>query len=251
MNFQKRKSFILQKVEDQGEVFVKELSEKMAISEITIRRDLAILAADGLVNRTHGGAMKISLLKTPVDFKNKAAAHAESKDLICRLAAQQIDEGDVIFMDCGSTVFRLCPFIKNKKIKVVTNSIPVLYELIDSLVEINLVGGEIDKERQAIHGRIAEEHLARYRVTKAFIGVDGVSAEHGLSAHSESEAGITMAAISNASYSYLLCDASKIGKDKYLQFAPSSLVNALITDKRTEPVIKLEETGLRVLIAGK
>ncbi|MCE7042212.1 DeoR/GlpR family DNA-binding transcription regulator [Dyadobacter sp. CY312] len=247
MNFQKRKNIILATLKQDGEVNVKELAEEIGISEITIRRDLVVLANDGLLYRTHGGAMRLDLVNTPIDFKNKTASNVEQKDHICRIAAQEIVDGDIIFMDCGSTVFRLCQFIRHKKIRVVTNSLPVLYELMDSSVAVNLVGGEVDKERQAVHGRIAEEHIARYKVTKAFIGIDGISAENGLSAHSEQEAGITLAAASHADVTYLLCDSSKVGKDKYLQFAPLSLVNVMITNQQTDAVRALEKTGLKVL----
>ena len=214
MNFQKRKNIILDLVENLGEVNVKDLAEKIGTSEITVRRDLIILAADGLIYRTHGGAMKVELTKTPFDFKNKIAANVDQKDHICRLAAKEIQDGDIIFLDCGSTVFRLCQFIKQKEIHVITNSLPVTYELMGSAVKINLVGGEIDKDRLAIHGRIAEEHIARYSANKAFVGVDGISAENGLSAHSELEAGITLSMAAHSTSTYLLCDSSKIGKDK-------------------------------------
>lgn len=247
MNFQKRKRIILAKLTDAGEASVKELADEIGISEITVRRDLLILAGDGLLYRTHGGAMRLDLVKTPANFTNKIASNAEAKDHICRLAARYIQDGDTIFMDCGSTVFRLCQFIKNKEIRVVTNSLPVLHELIDSDVKINLVGGEVDKERQAIHGKIAEEHIARYHFDKAFVGVDGISAENGLSAHSELEAGITLTAAAHAQETYLLCDHSKIGKDKYLQFAPASIAQVIITNKKTEAVLDLEKAGLTVI----
>lgn len=247
MNFQKRKRIILEKLTDAGEASVKELADEIGISEITVRRDLLTLAGDGLLYRTHGGAMRLDLVKTPANFSNKIASNAEAKDHICRLAARYIQDGDTIFMDCGSTVFRLCQFIKNKEIRVITNSLPVLHELIDSHVKINLVGGEVDKERQAIHGKIAEEHIARYHFDKAFVGIDGISAENGLSAHSELEAGITLTAAAHAQETYLLCDDSKIGKDKYLQFAPASIAQVIITNKKTEAVLDLEKAGLTVI----
>ncbi len=146
------------------------------------------------------------------------------------MAAREIQEGDVIFMDCGSTVFRLCPFIKDKRISVVTNSLPVLAELMASEVTVNLVGGEVDKVRQAVHGLMAEEHIARYRADRAFIGVDGISLANGLSASSEKEASTAVAMAKQARTTYLLCDSSKLETDKYFRFAPLHLFNVLITD---------------------
>ena len=247
MNLQKRKNIILDLLDERGEVSVKELADELATSEITIRRDLISLTADGLVYRTHGGIMKVDLVKKPFDFAHKVAKNIEQKDHICRLAALEINDGDVIFMDCGSTVFRMCQYIRNKKIKVITNSLPIVYELAGSCVQVNLIGGEVDQDRLAIHGKMAEEHIARYRASKAFLGVDGISAKNGLSAHSESEAGITLAMSACSGATYLLCDSSKIGKESYLQFAPLQLIQVLITEKKNEELTDIEKSGVRIL----
>lgn len=247
MSYQSRKQKILKIVEEQGEADVKELAQKVETSEITIRRDLALMAADGLIFRTHGGAMRLSLANIPASFEQKVAANIEQKDYIARLAAQEIRDGDIILMDCGSSVFRLCQFIKNKQIKVITNSLPVIYELSNTEVSINLIGGELDNKRQAIHGKIAIEHIQRYRADKAFVGVDGISSENGLSAASEKEAEITTAMSSHAQLTYLLCDSSKLGKEKYLRFAPLSIVDVLVTNEVSEKLKPYQDLGIRIL----
>jgi DeoR family fructose operon transcriptional repressor len=248
MNYPKRKQKILAHLETRGEVDVKQLADELHASEITIRRDLNQLAADGLLYRTHGGASKVNPFEKPQGFVNKAAQNAAAKDDICRIAARQINDGDIVFMDCGSTVFRLCQFIKNKKIKVITNSLPVIYELQNCAVSLNIIGGEYNKERQAVHGSMAVEHIFKYRAAKAFLGVDGIS-ENGLFANSENEASITMAFAHNSAYTYLLCDGSKIGKESYLRFADFDLVNALITNTNTDKLAFAEQQGLLVISA--
>lgn len=247
MSYQSRKQKILKIVEEQGEADVKELALKVETSEITIRRDLALMAADGLIFRTHGGAMKLSLANIPSSFEQKVAANIVQKDYIARLAAQEIQDGDIIFMDCGSTVFRLCQFIKNKQIKVITNSLPIVYELSNTEVSINLIGGELDNKRQAVHGQIAIEHIKRYRADKAFLGVDGISLENGLSAASEKEAEITISMTAQANRTYLLCDSSKIENDKYLKFAPLSIINVLVTNEKNDFLKLYQDLGIRIL----
>jgi len=246
MNFPKRKQKILDKLNELGEIDIKQLAADLGIAEITARRDLNQLASDGLLFRTHGGAMKLNPFEKPHDFMSKAAKNAAAKEKICRLAAEQISDDDVIFMDCGSTVFHLCQFIKNKNIKVITNSLPVIYELQNSAVSINIVGGEFDAERQAVHGSIAVEHIARYRATKAFLGIDGIS-ENGLFANSEKEASITSAFAAHSAFTYLLCDAGKVGTEAYLKFADLNLINAIITDASPAKTNGLKELGLVVL----
>ena len=249
MNFQVRKQKIIEKLAQDGIIDVKEIAHFLETSEITVRRDLAILAEQGLLIRTHGGAMTVSLAQMPVSFAQKSAFNAEQKDEICRKAVSLIGEGDVVFLDCGSTVFRICPLIRNLKIKVVTNSLPVINELIGSSVSLNFAGGEIDFERQAAHGKMAVEHFQRYRADKAFVGIDGISLKNGLSASSEKEAEITMAIAQNARETFFLCDSSKLEKDRYFPFAPIDFVKNLITDaKISENIVKDYKTvGINIL----
>lgn len=249
MNFQVRKQKLIKKLELNGNIEVKEIAILLETSEITVRRDLAILAEQGLLVRTHGGAMKVSLSRMPVTFTQKSAINSAQKDEICKKAAEQIQEGDVVFLDCGSTVFRMCPLIRNMKIKVVTNSLPIINELIGSSVSLNFAGGEIDFERQASHGKMAVEHFQRYRADKAFVGIDGISLKNGLSASSEKEAEITMAIAQNARETFFLCDSSKLEKDRYFPFAFIDFVKNLITDSKVSEDLVSEYRNKGVVIS--
>lgn len=247
MNFQKRKKIILDVLEKNGEAGVAELAVLCGTSEITIRRDLTQLATEGRLDRTHGGAMKAGPAKPPFAFHHKNTARAEAKEFIGQLAASQVQNGEVIFMDCGSTVYRMCPYLRQKDIVVITNSLPVVHELLGSRCKINLIGGELDADRQAVHGRMAEEHISRYQVDRAFVGADGVSVKQGLSAGSEREAGITLGMANHARRVYLLCDESKLNQSRYLSFAPLSLVDVLVTNARGEEIRTFENAGLIIL----
>jgi DeoR family fructose operon transcriptional repressor len=246
MSFQKRKQSILQRLTDTGDADIKELATALQVSEITIRRDLNHLAAEGLLQRTHGGAIKVASPNPPFPFANKAAIHIKAKEAIARRAAATINDGDIVFLDCGSTVFHLCPFIKNKKIRVITNSLPVIHALQDSQVSMNLIGGEFDTERQAIHGKMAEYHIAKYRANMAFLGVDGISAR-GLFANSEKEATLTMALAAHSASACLLCDSSKLGRETYWQFAGLQLIGTVITDASAGTCQFLYQAGITVI----
>jgi len=249
MNSQKRKRLILQRLEATGEVDIKELAAELKVAEITIRRDMNLLAEDGLLYRTHGGAMKVGEVELRHPFGNKAAVNVAAKEAICRRAAEEVGDGDIVFMDCGSTVFHLCPFIRNKKIQVITNSLPVIYELQNSRVVLNVIGGELDAERQAVHGKMAEQHIQKYRGTVAFLGIDGISAE-GLFANSEKEATMTLSMAARSKRKILLCDASKIGRETYLHFAGVELIDMVITDARAADCRFLVRAGVKVARVG-
>ncbi|MCE7063813.1 DeoR/GlpR family DNA-binding transcription regulator [Dyadobacter sp. CY326] len=252
MNFQERKRKILAAVDESGSLSVFELAEKLSMSPATIRRDLHDIANEGLLLRTHGGAMKIEN-QVLTSFTAKSDTNEDNKEKIAALAAEYVTDGDIIFLDCGSTVFRMCRYLKKKHgIKVITNSLPIMAELIDTpAINLNLIGGEIDKQRKAVHGHKAIEHIDSYHAHKAFIGIDGLSAQNGLTAHSEHESSITSAFIRNASQIYVLCDSSKIGKDSHIKFGSLDMINCLFTDANLDAAKKkgLVDKGLEVVTA--
>jgi DeoR family fructose operon transcriptional repressor len=102
-----------------------------------------------------------------------------------------------------------------------------------------------------VHGDKAVQHIDSYHAHKAFIGVDGISAENGLTAHSEHESTITAAFIRNAEQTFLLCDSSKVGKDSYIKFSSLSDITCLVTDKELVSTIQdqLIKKGLQVILA--
>lgn len=241
-----RRKAIVESLAEAEEITVKELAAMFDTSEISIRRDLVVLAEKGLLTRTHGGAMK----PEKTSFLQKDQKNNEAKAYIGKLAVKQVQSGDIIFMDCGSTVFQMCRHLVHlERLTVITNSLPVANELIGQPgFTINLAGGELDSSRRAVHGPVALEHIGRYRASKAFVGVDGVSLAHGLTASGEKEASITMAMAAQSDVTYLLCDASKIEKDSYLKYAPLSLVHSIVTDQSLPATLKVayEKQGVPI-----
>ena len=191
------------------------------------------------------------MLLESISFHQKDQRTAEAKAHIGQLAATFVEAGDVIFMDCGSTVFQMCAHLRKlERLTIITNSLPIVSELLAQPgFTINLVGGEIDAARRAVHGTMALEHIGRYRAAKAFVGVDGISLVGELSASSEKEASITLAMARQSNETFLLCDSSKIETDSYLMFAPVSMVSCLVTDKGlpSQTKSKYAETGLKVV----
>ena len=123
---------------------------------------------------------------------------------------------------------------------------PVVFELQHSQVSLNIIGGEFNAERLAVHGKIADEHIARYKATKAFLGVDGIS-RNGLFANSELEAAITEAFAKHSAKTFLLCDETKIGKETYLRFAELEMIDVVVTNSVSDEIGYLEKAGVRVI----
>ena len=252
MTHELRKKAILQMLDKNEIISVKDIINKCKVSEITARRDLISLEQKGIIKRTHGGAILTSGLPELFRFDNKAKEHMVQKIGICKLAATLIEENDTIYMDCGTTVFFLTRFIKRfKNLRIITNSLPVVSELIlCPQIKIYLIGGELDNDRKALYGSMTENLIGRYKADKAFIGAGGISLENGLSSVDEKEASITIKMAEAAKKVFLLCDSSKIENDSYFTYSSVSVLTILITDDgiSQEHLNMLKGKGINVLV---
>ena len=232
-----RKEVILNMLNENGVVYTNEIMKNCNVSEITIRRDLTELEASGLLIRTHGGAVKSMATEMLFTYDLKINQNRLNKETICQSATQYIREGDVIFIDCGTTLSLITKYITRfNKLTVITTSLPVISELIKyPHIRLSLIGGEVDIERQAIYGSIAENNIGRYHANKAFIGADGISLKKGLSSYDEKEGFITRQMIENSDEVFLLCDSSKIEKNSFVKYAAVTHIHHLITDNLVSP----------------
>ncbi len=231
-----RKKIILKELNENGILSTQEIMKQCGVSEITIRRDLIELEAKGLLIRTHGGAVMSKIGDQLFTYDLKISQNRQNKEEICKVAAGFIENNDIIFIDCGTTLSYLTKYItKFESLFVITNSLPVVSELINfSNIKVILIGGEVTNERKAIYGPVAENSIVQYHATKAFIGADGISLQNGLSSFDEKEAAITLKMAENSEKVFLLCDSSKIEKNSFVKFAPFSLIDYLVTDKEVK-----------------
>jgi len=236
MEHELRKRYILNYLNKNESISIQDIVGNFDISEITARRDLNELESKGFLFRVHGGAIKSKMTGGLFDFNNKAIQFRDQKIEICRYAAGFIEEGDTIYMDCGTTVYFLARFLKKiQNLRVITNSLPVISELLPfPRIKVYLIGGELDNSRKALYGPMTENLLNRYKADKAFIGAGGASIAHGLSSVDEKEASITIKMAESAKQVFLLCDSSKLEKDSYFTYSSLSLVTYLITNNSVD-----------------
>ena len=251
MDFEGRKRFILNRLEEAGTVLIQEITEECAISDVTARRDLATIESQGLLSRIHGGAVKSRTADSMFSYDKKALHNRDQKMMIAAAAAPFIEERDSIYIDCGTTVYHLSKYLSQfGNLRVITNSLPVVSELIfHTGIRVYLLGGELDNKRRAMYGPMSENMIRYYRARKAFIGAGGVSLADGLSAGNEKEASITRMMAQAADTVYLLCDSSKIEKNAFVHFAPLEMIDYLITDQMSpELLAAYEKQNIKVII---
>jgi len=251
---EEREKIILQMLDQNGFIEISDIESQCGISAITARRDLNELAKKGFLSRTHGGAVRDESIIHLFSFAKRIDKNAENKTFISEFASQFIHNNETIIMDSGTTIFRLCSFItKRKNLRVITNSLPVVSELMKyQEIKIFLIGGEVLSERKATYGPITADHISQYHANKAFIGADGISFKSGLTVQDVNEATRIRAMIDAADEVYLLCDSTKVEKDSLYKLAPISAIDYLVTDRRiSEDIVKMyQENGVSILVAG-
>jgi len=169
-----RKQHILEVLRRSGQVIAKELSDELGLSEDTIRRDLRELAAEGLLQRVHGGALPSS--PAMGDIAARSVVATDEKRMIGRAAAGMVQPGQVVILDGGTTALQIARhFSPALKATVVTHSATIAVELgSHPLIEVILVGGRLFKHSMVAVGAPAIEAIGRIRADTYFMGVTGI-----------------------------------------------------------------------------
>lgn len=231
---------------------VPQLSDDLAVSEMTVRRYLTKLEKQSLVKRTHGGAFPGQDM-IEVDYRVRETVRKEEKEAIGRLAYSLIEPGESIFIDSGSTPAFLAGAIDGtKRITVITNSTVVLHTLEEKPgVETISLGGKVFRSSHSLVGLLAEEAVSQFHFTKAFMGTTGVDLGRGFTQGNVEEVPVKKLVVSNSREVIVLADSSKFNRAVLVLFMNLQQVDTVISDwgLADEHRLALEENGIRVMIA--
>ena len=245
-----RRRRIAEIVRSRGVVAVAEMAEALGTSEITLRRDLRVMADQGLLMRTHGGAVLPAGLAHEPSYSEKAHQASSEKAAIARLAVTMIRPGDSIVLGGGTTTLALAHLLVDfPELTVVTNSLLVAQALIPAgRVEVILTGGTLRRSIHALVGPAAEESLRSLRASQAFLSGNGLTAERGLSTPSPLVAAMDRALAAAAQQIVVLADNTKVGLETMCQTVPLAQIATIITDDGADPeqVAAIRATGVRV-----
>jgi DeoR family transcriptional regulator of aga operon len=233
LNEERRRS-ILEMVRRDGRVLVSDLATKFRTSEITIRKDLEVLNSQGLIHRTHGGALPIQsgALVDP-SLREKEKLQRKEKQRIAVAAASMVEPGHSIILDSGTTTMAIARELKDMiQLTVITNAINIAAELAGTNVEVILVGGTLRKNSFSLVGPLAEEALSHLSADILFLGVDGFDTKAGLFTPNLLEAEVNKAMVKIARRVVAVCDSSKFSRRSLCNIMPPSAVHQVITDKQ-------------------
>ncbi len=230
-----RRQRILDAVRANAGVGINELSASLGVSPATVRRDLALLAGEGKISRTYGGAVAGP---RPIELRlsEKERSCIAEKDEIAMAAAVLIERGDVLLLDAGTTTGRLaCQLRHRDGITVVSNGTNTLFTLAEADgIEVVVLGGSLRHTSQALIGPLAEEALRYLYVDKAFLGADGIVGRRGIGCPTPEQAVLKGAMAARARKVFVLADHTKIGKDSFPYWAPISGPVTVITDSQAD-----------------
>lgn len=232
-----RRQVILQVVHRNGAVAIRDLAEQLGSTEVTIRRDLRKLEAEGLLDRRHGGAVPVGGLTKEPSYTQKAHVAAAEKAAIGFAAAQLVHPGDAIAIGAGTTTEALARCLVNATdLTVVTNSLLVASALAGAGgVDVVMTGGSLRGAIFALVGSAAEQSVRGVRTDRVFISGNGLSATHGLSTPNQLVSGVDRALVGTAQEVVVLADHSKVGVETMVQTVPVAEMDRLITDDGTDP----------------
>jgi DeoR family transcriptional regulator, aga operon transcriptional repressor len=248
---EERRRAILEMIESDGRVLVKDLAHRFATSQVTVRKDLEILHGQGCLHRTHGGALPFrqGALADPT-LREKEKLYRKEKLRIANAAVSMVQEGQVVILDSGTTTTAIAHALKRfRNLTIVTNAVNIAAELAGAAVEVILTGGTLRKNSFSLVGPIAEEMLSGINADLLFLGVDGIEPHFGLSTPNLLEAKVNRVMVQAAKKTVAVCDASKFGRRSLSLIVPVTALHTVITDKKAPrgDLKALKKAGIGVL----
>ncbi|MGB6469681.1 MAG: transcriptional repressor AgaR [Candidatus Acidiferrales bacterium] len=252
MLLEERRRKILEAIEREGRVVVKDLARRYSTSLITIRKDLEHLHRDGKIERAHGGALPLAAaaLRDP-SLREKERLRRKDKLRIAAAAARLVEAGQVIILDSGTTTTEVARATKHiRNLTVITNAVNIAAELSGTNADVILTGGALRRNSFSLVGPLAEDSLRHVTADVLFLAVDGFDLNYGLTTPNLLEARVNRVMMENATATVVVCDSSKFGRRSLSLIAPTSAVHCTITDKKipAKYLRGLRDVGIKVII---
>lgn len=246
-----RKQLILQILSAEKQVMSGELSQRFSVSEDSIRRDLRELAAEGKLQRVHGGALPASAAVAPIATRRNV--QIDSKQAIARRAAALIHPGQVVIVDGGTTTTEMVKFLPaDLACTIVTHSPGIAVALVDRpLIEMILIGGRLFKHSLVAVGAAALEGIARINADLFFMGVTGVHHHAGFTTGDYEEAGIKRALAARAAETIVMASQEKLNSASAFAIGELSLAATLVVDSPVDEMLqaRLAQCGIETIRA--
>lgn len=247
---------ILNLLKNNGAVTTNELTTLLDVSLETVRRDLLHLERNGKLQRVHGGAVSSVVMQPYAELPRRLEANPTGKTELCKTASMLVENGDIIFIDSGSTAvfFAHALFARDIRITVVTHSMDV-FEILsaDNRFRLILCGGFYDSGEKAFYGQLVIDTLKKLHVKKCFLCPTAVSIKGGVCDYNDALAQVQSQAIASSENIIVLADSVKFEKNALLKLCDISANHTYITDSLLPQHYRqiYEEQGISVITSVK
>ena len=230
-----RQQHIARSVEEHGRARVTDLAERFDVSEVTIRKDLRVLEAEGRVVRAHGGALAPGRSRPERAFEVRERLQRTEKERIGAAAATLVIDGESIALDASTTALAMARALTARggwvHLTVITNGLRIASELAGHRgITVAMPGGFLRSEALSVVGPLGSGLLERVNIQKAFMGAAGFTLETGLSDATDEEAQIKRLIVGAASEVIAVIDHTKWGRSAFATFCPTDMLTAIVTD---------------------
>ena len=234
MRVPERHKAILELAQKTDLLKVDDVSEELNVSRETVRRDFVYLDSRGLLRRIHGGARAIVQATAERSFTDRRSLHADAKKIIGHLAAQQIEDGETLMIDTGSTTVEFVTALPSHlNLTIITNSFEIasLLSVDDARRDIYVLGGKYRHETQQTLGTFCLDQLDRFRADHAIIGVGAISSSGDLMDYDPQEAQLARGMIARSQKTTILANKSKFDTFALTRFSTIEEVDCIVTDE--------------------
>jgi DeoR/GlpR family transcriptional regulator of sugar metabolism len=250
---QERLDRILELLREWGRASVSELAERLGVSPVTIRSDLATLEHQGRLARTHGGAvLKPETSAEPLAFALRKGLHLAEKERIGHAAAQLVRDGDSIALDASTTAWQVARRLKDRReLTVITNGLFIALEFVDSPgVTVVMPGGSLRSASASLIGDLGACILDHYHVQRGFFGAGGFTLAEGLTDTNQYEVELKRCMVERSKEVIAIVDSSKWGQVTFAPLASVDQLDRVIADNAApaEMVAALRAQGIEVML---
>ena len=229
-----------------GSATMDELRGAFGISMNTVRRDIAELVRGGRVEKVYGGVKAIEKVQLLVPYSVRSSSPSRTKQAIGRAAGEMVRDGDIVFIDSGSTTLHIMEAIKDKQITVITNNIEVMIRALDhENIRLIVVPGEIHRKTYSITGEDSAAFLSHMNTNIAFMAATGLSM-NSVTNSSPLEYSIKKTAVAHTEKAVLLVTGSKFGVTSLLTYASLDQFHTVITDSSIPPEYRQKLEDMRI-----
>lgn len=255
MTLNPRQTALLEEVRSQGFASIDELARKFGVTLQTVRRDVNLLAENGMLARFHGGVRTEGSTVENIAYRQRQVLNAEAKARIARAVAAAVPEGCSLILNIGTTVEEIArALMHHRGLRVITNNLNVANILADNPdCEVIVAGGVLRSRDRGIVGEATVDFIRQFKVDIGVIGISGIESDGTLRDYDFREVKVARTIIDHAREVWLAADASKFSRQAMVELAHVGQIHRIFTDQAPKPPFEqiLADSGVHCVVAAE